>query len=151
MPPTPKASKLSGPWSIDSPNDGSTIVWNARGLCSSERQRELKEICNENSIEIFGALETKARKFEEATEKMGTDWTIIRNAVGESHDSIWLEWKQGQWSASILQSHEQYIHARMLNPGGYSFNLTVVYSEGTVVKRRPTTLKWNHRSSIDIG
>lgn len=68
------------------------LVWNARGLCSAERQRELKEICNTNSIEIFGALETKTKmeKSKDAVGVMGAEWTIIRNVEGDERDSIWL-------------------------------------------------------------
>lgn len=67
-------------------------MWNARGICSSERQNEFRKICQENSIEVFGVLETKTKKegFDEAQEKMGSEWEMIRNNEGEGRDSIWM-------------------------------------------------------------
>lgn len=72
--PEQKASEQSNQWSVV-PLAMTLLVWNARGLCSVERQREFKEMCNTRSIEIFGALETKTKagKFKEAAEKMGAD------------------------------------------------------------------------------
>lgn len=61
-------------------------------MCSDERQSEFRRICAENSIEIFGVVETKTKKerFIEAIDKMGPEWTITRNDDGEERDSIWL-------------------------------------------------------------
>lgn len=66
------------------------FVWNARGICSAERQSEFREICHENSIDIFGVLETKTKKegFDDVREKMGSEWSLIRNNGGEGRDSI---------------------------------------------------------------
>lgn len=49
------------------------IAWNARGICSAERQSEFKKICDEKHIEIFGIAETKtkAEKFIEACDRLG--------------------------------------------------------------------------------
>lgn len=107
-------------------------------MCSAERQNELRRICTERRIKIFGALETKTRKdgFKEASEKWGAEWCITRNGEEDDKDSIWLGWRANQWSATVLAVHKQYIHARMTNSGGYTFNLTVVYGEGMTVKRR---------------
>lgn len=71
------------------------FVWNARGICSSERQNELRKICEEKAIEIIGILETKTGKerFEEAKERLGSEWKVERNTDDENRDSIWLGWK----------------------------------------------------------
>lgn len=115
------------------------IVWNARGLCTSERQNELRRMCQERSTEIFGALKTKTKidKFKDASERMGEEWKIVRNKDDSSRDSIWFGWNSCNWNATILATHDQYIHARMKNIGGYEFDLTIVYGESTAVKRRP--------------
>lgn len=68
---------------------------------------------------------------------MGSEWSIIRNVEGDNRDSIRLEWKTSQWDATILTSHEQFMHARMQNAGGYTFDLTIVYGEGRAMKRQP--------------
>lgn len=116
----------------------SLLVWNARGLCSPERQRELRRLCNENSIEILGALETKTSfdRFKDATEMMGGEWNIIRNREAPNRDSIWIGWNKEKWSGTILQTHDQFIHARLKNIGGYQFDITVVYGENTAIKKR---------------
>lgn len=54
------------------------IVWNARGICSTERQSELKKICDENSVEIFGVLETKTKR-ERRLMKQRKEW--VQNGV----------------------------------------------------------------------
>lgn len=41
-----------------------------------------------------------------------------------------------KWSATVLATHAQFIHARLQNVGGYTFDLTVVYGKNTAVKRR---------------
>lgn len=107
-------------------------------MCSSQRQSELKRLCYKNSIEIFDALETKTTidKFNDAVEKMGEEWTIMGNQVPETRDSIWLGWKTMKWKGSILRAYEQFIHMRMENVGGYLLDLTVVYGENSVIKRR---------------
>lgn len=71
------------------------FVLNARGICSSERQNELKKICDERAIEIFGILETKTKndRFKEAIERLGPEWKMEKNSVDEDRDSIWLGWK----------------------------------------------------------
>lgn len=68
------------------------IVWNAREICSAERQTELRKMCQERSIEIFGVLETKNKidKFKEASKKMDKKWVIVRNQDETTRDSIWL-------------------------------------------------------------
>lgn len=95
-------------------------------------------MCREKHIEIFGVVETKNREeqFKEVQARMELDWTIIRNETEGGRDSIWLGWKPTQWSASILASHSQYIHARMTNNEGYTFDLMVVYGKRTTAKRR---------------
>lgn len=114
------------------------LIWNARGLCSSERQTELKRMCNENLIEIFGVLETKTMidKFKDASYKMGSEWSIMRNRESDNRDSIWIGWNKVKWKGIILCIHEQFIHARLLNNGGYEFDITVAYGDNTPVKRR---------------
>lgn len=84
-------------------------------------------------------METKTSKdkFSEACEKMGSEWAIERNVSDDSRDSIWIGWRTSQWKATILATHNQYVYARMLNSGDYSFDLTIVYGERTAVKRRP--------------
>lgn len=107
-------------------------------MCSSERQTELKRICTENSIDIFGVLETKTTidKFKDASDKMGAEWTIMRNQDNDSHDSIWIGWNKVKWKGTILCIHDQFIHVRIVNIGGYEFDTTVAYGENTPVKRR---------------
>lgn len=109
------------------------LVWNARGLCSTERQMELKKFCMERSIEIFGAIEikTKPDSFKDTVERIDNEWNIIHNHDSSDRDSIWLGWVTGKWSGNILRLHEQYIHIRMTNRCGYSFDLTVAYGEHT--------------------
>lgn len=96
------------------------IMWNARGICSTERQNEFKRICAENSVEIFGVVVTKTKKerFDEARDRMGSEWSMFRNEGGEGRDSIWVGCKAHQWSILILREHNQLIHARLLNTGG---------------------------------
>lgn len=76
---------------------------------------------------------------------MGSEWIIVRNQEEGNRDSIWLGWKHANWSATILFVHDQYIHAHVNNIGGYTFDLTVAYGEGTAVKRRPL---WNGINTI---
>lgn len=99
---------------------------------------ELKKLCSEKSIEIFGALDikTKPDSFNDAVERIGNEWNVIRNQDCSSRDSIWLGWITGKWSGNILRVHEQYIHAQITYIGGYTFDLTVVYGENSPVKRR---------------
>lgn len=144
--PPPKVSNL--PVNKASPTPKMTLlVWNARGLCSTERQTELKRICNERCIEILDALETKTKvdQFNDARERMGEGWKIMRNGDSESRDSIWLGWNPDKWNGTILDTHNQYIHARLHNTGCYVFDLTVVYGENTAVKRREL---WNGINSL---
>lgn len=103
-------------------------------------------MCMKKLIEIFGIVETKNKEqFNEVQAKMEVDWRIIRNITEGDRDSIWLGWKPSQWSAAILVTHSQYIHVRMTNTGGYTFNLMVVYRERTAVKRREL---WSGISSL---
>lgn len=44
-----------------------------------------------------------------------------------------------------MVTHNQLMHVRMQNTEGYTFDLTVVYGEGTTVKRRPL---WNTIAAI---
>lgn len=67
---------------------------------------------------------------------MGSEWAIERNATEDNRDSIWVGWRTNQWKATVLATHNQYVHARMMNSGGYAFDLTIVYGERTAVKRR---------------
>lgn len=115
-----------------------------------ERQNELKRICTEKNVEIFGALETKTKKlgFREAIDRLGTEWSIIRNTEDDDEDerdSIYLGHRSNQWKATVLNMHKQYIHARMLNSGGYTFDITVAYGEYSATKRK---LLWGGIDSI---
>lgn len=122
-------------------------MWNTRGACFAERQNKLRRICAKKKIEIFGALETKTGKdeFKEASEKWGEEWSIIRNGEGDGKGSIWVGWRTNQWSTTVVRAHKQFVHARMVNSGGYTFDLTVVYDEGTIAKRR---LLWSGIEAI---
>lgn len=67
---------------------------------------------------------------------MGDEWTIIRNQENANRGSIWLGWNKRKWAGSILHTHDQFIHARLKNVGGYEFEIMVVYGENNAVKRR---------------
>lgn len=90
--PAPKVFRGKRNYKESRPLAMSLIVWNARGICSSERQNELKNLCAEKSIEIIIILETKTKTegFNFVSEKMRIEWNIIRNVEGEDWNFIWL-------------------------------------------------------------
>lgn len=76
-------------------------------------------------------------RFQESINVLGDECEVKLNVAMEFNewDSIWLEWRKSIWSATILDKQKQWMHAMMLNQGGYSFHITVIYGESNVRKQ----------------
>lgn len=59
-----------------------------------------------------------------------------RGYIAMTSDSIWIGWHKNNWTCNILAHHKQYLHMRMENMGGYSFNIVVVYMDCSPIKWR---------------
>lgn len=67
---------------------------------------ELQKLLNENDIEIFRVVGTKANqvRFSEAMKILGDEWEVKRNR-GENEkerDGIWIGWKKSCCNANII-------------------------------------------------
>lgn len=70
------------------PGDGSSSV-EYRGLCSTQRQNELKQILGERKIEIFGVLEIKMwlDNFLSFRQSMEDEWEIVDNREANNNNN----------------------------------------------------------------
>lgn len=85
----------------------------------------------------FFSHQKPGAKFSAVKVAVRDEWEVVRNTNDEGRDSIWFRWRKGVRSTSIEECHSYYIHERLARAGGYFFDITVVYREAIVVRRRP--------------
>ena len=111
-------------------------VWNVRGLCSSQKQKNVNYWVNKHSLDMFCILETKLYHSEN-TEKC---ISIFRNK-GFNHffdnlcvGRLLLFWK-GHIKATIMDTFDQGILCHVDN-GIYRFFVCFVYGRNNSEQRR---------------
>lgn len=105
------------------------LIWNIKGFFSTQRQVELKQLTVEMKLEIFGLSETKLSddRYNQLCYTLADDWDSLTNKLDENQEcsSILLKWKKNTWKGELLLVHNQILHCRLTNIGGYSLDLSV--------------------------
>lgn len=67
-------------------------------------------------------METKCKKekFEEAARLLEDSWVMIHNRSIEDYDSdtIWIGWRKSTRTGTIIDTHKQWMHVKLINNGG---------------------------------
>ena len=112
------------------------LIWNCNGAASKCFLRTLKDILYRHEPTILGLVETKCsgEHANNICKRVGYDYWIRVEALGYSV-GILLFWEECV-DLYILQTHPQFIHAKIISNDSHSWLLTIVYDSPNCTLRK---------------
>ena len=111
------------------------ILWNRRGANKPNFRRSVRYILKKFPTDVLALFETHASgdRAQQICQGVGFDNSFRVDAVGQC-DGLWLLWKSVVGDVVIVDSTEQYIHAR-IEKDEEVMHLVVVYAAPSVRRR----------------
>ncbi|XP_077233647.1 uncharacterized protein LOC143875953 [Tasmannia lanceolata] len=125
--------------------------WNIRGLCTSNKTKEITELIRKTRAPICCIIETKAKihKLNDYASQVCEGWKVHGNYLAVIKGRIWILWNPNLVDINILEESSQYVHSevRIIQTNQY-FNLTAVYAHNYYISRRAL---WSNLESLEPG
>jgi len=111
------------------------LKWNCRGVNKPNFRRSIRYMLKKHRIDVLALFETHAggEKAVRIYQNLGFENSFRVDARGQS-GGIWLLWKSEVGDVSIVESAEQFIHAKVGN-GLAAIHLLAVYAAPSVSRR----------------
>ena len=111
------------------------LFWNCRGANKPNFRRSIQYILKKFNTDVLALFETHAggEKARKICQNLGFDNSFRVDATGQS-GGIWLLWRDQAGALTVLESSDQFVHARVVI-GTQSIHLLAVYAAPTVSRR----------------
>lgn len=114
--------------------------WNiCGGLHEQQKQREVSSFISNNSIDIFGLLETKLNNstYDVFIKSNLRDWNFVDKFCTARNGRIILVWNPARLVVDIVSVEAQVIHAKVeCRVSGNRFHLVTCYGRNQLQERR---------------
>ncbi|XP_077234693.1 uncharacterized protein LOC143876899 [Tasmannia lanceolata] len=124
-------------------------AWNVRGLCTSTKRIEVRDLIRKTQSPICCLIETKAKihKLTEYSSFICDGWQVHGNYSSVVKERIWILWDPRFVNVNILEESSQFSHSEVrLIQTSQSFNLTAIYAHNYYISRRAL---WADLESIE--
>ncbi|GJV73508.1 RNA-directed DNA polymerase, eukaryota, reverse transcriptase zinc-binding domain protein [Tanacetum coccineum] len=135
--------------------DLNMAVWNIRGMCTSDKQKEVRSLMNEEKLQLCGIIEThvKYSKILKIGEKVFGNWDFISN--GEDNNQgcrIMVGWNPNKLRVWLIARTKQcmflLVETLCLK---VKFFCTIVYASNSYIDRRKLWRDLGAQKSITNG
>jgi len=111
------------------------LLWNCWGANKPQFRRSIRYILKKYITDVLAIFETHAGgdQASRICQGLGFENSFRVDAVGHS-GGLWLLWRTGIGEVSVVDSTDQFIHAKDVN-GKDNVNLVVVYAAPTASRR----------------
>lgn len=111
------------------------LFWNCRGVNKPNFRRSIQYILKTYNTDVLALFEIHAGgdKARRICRNLGFDNSFRVDATSQS-GGIWLLWRDQAGLLTVLESSEQFIHARVMM-GTEAIHLIAVYAVPTVSRR----------------
>lgn len=117
------------------------LSWNCKGTRTKGFTAFIKDLHREYDTSLLFLMETHASgdKARKQAKHTGLSGQYIVDSRGQA-GGIWCLRDLGDWRVDIIESTDQYIHARFKWKGGNQWLVTVVYASPNCARR---SILWN--------
>ncbi|XP_077237123.1 uncharacterized protein LOC143878767 [Tasmannia lanceolata] len=126
-------------------------IWNIRGLGTSNKRKEVRNLIQKNNLPLISILETHVSQInmQRYIDEICGTWNSYGNYLSSDRGRIWLLWNPQMIHLNILLESDQFLHCevRYLQTQ-INFNLTCIYARNKVIDRR---VLWNQLHSISLN
>ncbi|XP_028782372.1 uncharacterized protein LOC114738479 [Neltuma alba] len=122
------------PWDY---REETVMFWNSRGTRAKSFPSLVREIKRHYQIDFLAILETRCdkREVKNRTKKLGFHAYEIIDVEGYS-GGIWCLWERSVQHVTILEKNPQFMHVRVGNSQGLSWEMTIIYAHPNAMVRQ---------------
>jgi len=124
------------------------LVWNIRGLNSSNKQEDIKLFLKKQGVGLVVLVETKVKKenISRVANKLFMGWRWYTNMDSNHEVRIWIVWREQDYQMQVMREREWIVHYKAIyNSTQKHFSISFVYGLNSIAQRQ---MLWSEMKSI---
>lgn len=112
------------------------VVWNIRGLNSSDKQMEVKNLIERHNLGVCVLVETRVKKQnkDNIVSSLLPCWSYLDNYDGAENGRIWVICNPNACSVRMISSMDQAITCEFISSQA-TFWITAIYGHNRIMQR----------------